>query len=196
MSNQNTSRMRRIKIFAIVSSDGFISREDGDIDWILELDNPLDTDYGKNTFFASVDTVLMNRNYYQLLNCYDLCYSHMTKPCIIITEEKMEVNRNKQIEYIEVNKNDYSIAIDRLKSLKKEKGGDIWLAGDNRLIKAFLEHDLIDEIVLTMVPVTIGEGAKLFPDSSHENKWQPWDRKFYNNGVIQVTYRTTDRNIN
>lgn len=181
-------------MYAVISMDGNLCREDGDIDWILEQDNPLKTDYGMKNFFDSVDTILMNRNYYFWLLGYDLCFSHLLKPCIMITEDDSKVAGNYEIEYVRIPTDDYSKAVESLKLQKKLSGGDIWLAGDNKLIWAFLDEDMVDEIVLTMLPVTIGRGVKLFPDSSHQRKWFSWNKKYYDNGVVQVTYRTTPKN--
>lgn len=187
--------MRKIKLYAVVSMDGYLTREDGDIDWILELDNPLKTDYGMREFLESVDTVLMNRNHYQMLLGYDLCFSVMTKPCIMVTEPGLTLGEGYEVEYIEASGGGFSDVIERFSSIKHEQGGDIWLAGDNRLIWAFFEENMIDEITLTMLPVTLGRGVKLFPDSFCERLWQTWRRKYYDNGVIQVVFRSTDNDV-
>ena len=196
-NNQILLRMRKIRMYTVASMDGFISREDGDIDWILEQHNPLNTDYGMKRFLDSVDTILMNRNFYQLLLGYDLCASHMVKPCIMVAESGFSIAEGCGVEYVEMPcKNDYTKAIERVRELKSEAGGDIWLAGDNRLIWAFLEADMVDEIILTMLPVKIEQGAKLFPDPDNERKWQPVDRKYYPNDVVQVTFRSGNTNLN
>lgn len=175
--------------------DGYISRHDGDIDWILELDNPMQTDYGLRDFYEGIDTVLMNRNYHMLLKCYDLCFSVMQKPSIIITEGLHDPPATPGVDSVEAGRG-YTKGIEHLKTLKKGQGGDIWVAGDNQLIWALLEADMIDEIILTMLPVTIGSGAKLFPDTTHETRWHVCGRKYYDNGVIQVVYRTIGSDVN
>ena len=187
--------MRKVKIYAVVSMDGFISREDGDIDWVLEQDNPLRTDYGMKRFYDSVDTIVMNRNYYYLALGYDLCFSLLAKPCIMLTDEIFDIAECYKVDFLMTPGNDYMEALERLGAMQKQAGGDIWLAGDNKLLWAFLEADMVDEIVLTMLPVTIGRGAKLFPDSSHQTKWSARDKEYYANGVVQVTYRSTDKEM-
>lgn len=188
--------MRRIKIYAVTSMEGYISRRDGDIDWILELDNPMETDYGLRDFYDGIGTVLMNRNYYLLLRGYDLCFSVMERPTVIITEGLHESPAIPGVEYMQARGNDYTAVLERIRALKETEGGDIWCAGDNKLIWALLDADLVDEIILTMLPVTIGGGAKLFPDTSHETRWHTGNRKYYDNGVIQITYRPDRRGVN
>lgn len=177
----------------MVSSDGYMACKDGDIDWIIELDNPLRTDYGLKDFFDGISTVLITQSHFQMLLGYDLCFSIMSKPCIMVTESGIRRGENYKVEYIEAPVDDFTGVIERLRIIKHENEGEIWLAGDHNLIWAFLEFDMIDEIVMTMLPVKLGRGVKPFPDTFCERKWHTWNKKYYDNGVIQVVFRSTDK---
>ena len=55
--------------------------------------------------------------------------------------------------------------------LKKKNEKDIWLIGGGQLIASFLENDLLDRMILTLIPKTIGEGIPLFPEIAKETSW-------------------------
>ena len=58
-------KTHRIKLYIATSLDGFIAREDGNIDWLTEYENSPATDYGYSEFYASIGTVLMGRKTYE-----------------------------------------------------------------------------------------------------------------------------------
>lgn len=185
--------MGKIKIFAYISIDGFMARSDGDIDWILELENPDNTDYGLNDFFDSVDTVVMNQNHYRMLYGYDLCDSCLSKHTILIsTDSDYKITGNHDVEYVASDDRDFSRAVEYLEKYKTENQSDIWLAGDNELIHAAFESGLVDEITVTMLPVSLEAGAKLFPPGFKESKWRKTDEKFFQSGIVRITYRVIE----
>lgn len=79
--------------------------------------------------------------------------------------------------------------IDAVSSLKAETGKDIWLVGGGEIISMFLNHGLIDEMIIIYVPVLIGGGVPLFPGIYKESAWDTVDVSRFDNGMIQVTYK-------
>lgn len=182
--------MGKIKMFSFVSTDGYMTRTDGDIDWILEFENPGKADYGMKDFFNTVGTVVMNQHHYRMLFGYDLCASALSKHTILVgTGSDYKITGDYDVEYVVSGPMDYSRAAEYLKRYKAVNKGDIWLAGDNRLTHALLENGLVDEITVTMLPVALGGGARLFPACFKESDWRKSNHRDYPNSVVQVTYR-------
>jgi dihydrofolate reductase len=65
---------------------------------------------------------------------------------------------------------------------------NIWLVGGAMLCQHFLELGLVDEIRLTIAPVLLGEGLRLFGDSLTEERWNLKDVVAYKNGFVELTY--------
>jgi dihydrofolate reductase len=84
-----------------------------------------------------------------------------------------------------------------LKALVDEKLAplyrNIWLVGGAMLSQSFLELDLVDEIRLTIAPVLLGDGLRLFGDSRTERRWDLKTVVPYRNGFVELSYGSVCR---
>ncbi|MGF1988971.1 MAG: dihydrofolate reductase family protein [Nostoc sp. ZfuVER08] len=65
----------------------------------------------------------------------------------------------------------------------------MWLVGGGALINSFLKHSLIDEYIISIIPIILGDGVRLFPPPTPEEKLEMMNSKQYPSGLIQVHYR-------
>jgi dihydrofolate reductase len=73
--------------------------------------------------------------------------------------------------------------------LKEGDGGPILIAGSRTLVHSLIPHDLIDEYRLMIFPVTVGSGARLWPDSPDKMVLELADTRRYDSGVVMNVYR-------
>ena len=66
--------------------------------------------------------------------------------------------------------------------------GHIWLVGGARLCQSFLRLGLVDEIRLSITPILLGDGLRLFGNSSTEKRWHLKDVVAYKNGFVELLY--------
>jgi dihydrofolate reductase len=85
---------------------------------------------------------------------------------------------------------DVSVAIAELKA---RLGGELQVHGSGKLIRWLLEHDLVDEMNLLLVPVVIGQGTRLFPDAGPDTTLTLIESRTAANGVTIQVYRPTGR---
>jgi len=176
--------MKKIKLYIASSIDGYIARTDGDLDWLMEYPINSETNYGYDDFYQSVDTVIMGgRTYRDILNM-DVIWPYKDKTTYVITHNPTEPKEN--IQFISDN------IIKTISQLRNIEGRDIWLVGGGKLITILLNENLIDEMIITTVPVILGNGIPLFPDYPKESKWKLAGSESYKNGVIQVIYKLKD----
>lgn len=183
--------MRKLKIYTVVSFDGFISDREDDFDWMMELVNIPKTTYGIKRFMESVDSVIMSEAYYHTLFAYEMSYAFRNKQCYIISPRKPKILDIPNFEHIQSPPGCYSAAASAIAKLKEAPGGDICLAGGSNLIHAMIERNLVDEIIITMLPVALGRGVKLLPESFDETQWQKLKIKKEDAGAIQFIYQAT-----
>ena len=72
--------------------------------------------------------------------------------------------------------------------IKAEAEHDIWLAGGGQLVTYFLNNDLIDKMIIAIIPTILGEGIALFPDKPRETQWSLTGHTAYSTGIISLTY--------
>ncbi len=156
-----------------MSLDGFVAQTDGDIDWILDYPRPAKGDYGYRRFSDSVSCCVMDFIYHSTLLSYDIRLLP-DKPCHILQTEP----------------EDEDAIISQIKKLQQQATGDLWLAGDTRLISLLLEDGLIDEMTIGIVPVTLGSGLPLFDQngiSAQDFSLKSCEQ--YDNGVVMLEYQ-------
>jgi dihydrofolate reductase len=172
--------MKKIKLYIAISIDGYIARCDGDLDWLNNFHNLEKIGYGYNSFFESVDTVIMGSLTYYSIMSMDVVWPYKDKTTYIISHNHRDSKEN--IHFVHEN------IIDTISKLREEKGKDIWVVGGGKLTSYLLKHDLIDEMIITTIPIILGSGIPLFPDNPNESEWRIKDIINYNNKVIQTIY--------
>lgn len=168
---------RKVILYIATSVDGYIARKNGDINWlsIVETENQ---DYGYEAFYQTIDTVLLGRKTYeQVLTFGDFPYCE--KDCYVFSS-KSQTNTD----YVQFADGDIVNFVD---DLKKKEGKDIWLVGGSKLIKSFMSYDLIDEYIISMIPMILGEGIPLFKNCGSQHL-KLLDIKRYTIGLVQLHY--------
>ena len=77
--------------------------------------------------------------------------------------------------------------VEAVRSLKAQPGKDIMIDGSTRLVPVLLEHDLIDQLYLTLYPLTLGGGKRILPPGLHR-KFRLLSAKPYSTGVVALHY--------
>ena len=77
--------------------------------------------------------------------------------------------------------------------LKAKPGGELQVHGSGGLIRWLLENDLVDEMTLIVVPVILGQGARLFPETGPDLALDPVESRVDSKGVTIQVYRPAGR---
>jgi dihydrofolate reductase len=77
--------------------------------------------------------------------------------------------------------------------LKAKTGGELQVHGSGALIRWLLEHDLVDEITLLIVPVLLGQGTRLFPPNGPDIALELVESRADSKGVTIQVYRPAGR---
>ena len=80
-------------------------------------------------------------------------------------------------------------SIDDVKTLKNSKGSDIQVHGSGNMVQTLLKHDLVDELWLKTLPITLGQGKKLFDDGTTAAAFTLTDSLVTSNGLILANYK-------
>lgn len=142
--------MRQLILYIATSLDGYIARKDGSLDWLPPPDQE-----GYEEFISTIDVILMGRKTYEAIKA--MGEWPYTQEVIVFTSHP-----GRHDEKARFTSDDPQTVLSHLRT---HKGKNIWLEGGGELIKAFHEKGLIDEYIIAVVPVTIGDGIPLFVKS-------------------------------
>ncbi|CAM4946437.1 unnamed protein product [Rotaria socialis] len=143
--------MRKVILYTAVSIGGFIAREDGNIDWLSTFDDGTNDDHDYKLFYENIDVTLMGNKTYQQVLTFPVPFPYPDKKNYVFSHEKQKSN-----EFVEfVNDDIYEF----INHLKKQPGKDIWLVGGAQLNQLLLSFGLIDEIIMTIIPIALGKAS-------------------------------------
>jgi dihydrofolate reductase len=79
-------------------------------------------------------------------------------------------------------------AVDEVSKLKRKLDGEIVVLASFQLLRALMEHDLVDELRLKIFPVVLGAGERLFGETSDKKAVRPLDSKTVPGGITYLSY--------
>ncbi|MDH3825753.1 MAG: dihydrofolate reductase family protein [Nitrosopumilus sp.] len=166
--------MRKFILFIASSLDGYIARENGDIDWL-----PENTVSGYDEFYKTIDTVVMGKKTYDQVLTFG-AYPYKDKKSYVFTRNN-DQTKNKNTEFVS--------DIDKLvKDIITNSGKNIWLVGGAEIISSFVNYGFVDEIILSIVPVALGKGIPLFKNIQKETKLELIKTTNYDN-LVELQYK-------
>ncbi len=173
--------MRKIKLYIAVSLDGKIAGKGGDITWLNEFSGGENPDYGYNDFLNSMDTTLMGNNTYRQLLGFGTDFPYRSKVNYVFTRNT-KLTEDGNVKYVTGDPGSF------VKEIKSVKGRDIWLIGGSEINTLLLNAGLIDQLILFIIPVVLGEGIPLFKEFSETRRLKMKETRTYSNGVVEINY--------
>ena len=176
-------KKRKLILYTAVSLDGYIAGPEGDIDWLNESRFTSEgEDYGYENFYASVDTTIMGHNTFRKVQMLADVFPYERTSNYVLSKHTDELLEPK-VEL--VTRDAHKFVLD----LKHEDGKNIWLVGGGQINTLMAKHKLIDEMILTYIPVVLGNGISLFEGEMDMQDFMLHESRTYFNGIIQNTYR-------
>jgi dihydrofolate reductase len=167
--------MRKVVLFIASSLDGYIARPSGDIDWLFT-----DQDYGYSEFFASVDTVLLGRKTYEQVLTFGEYPYEGVKSYVFTKNPLFQAENNVELVTEDIKK--------FINNLRQADGKNIWLVGGSQLTYDFMNKNLVDELILSIHPIVLGEGIPLFVNSTMPQFLKLTKCQTYSSGLVQLSY--------
>ncbi|KAA9333673.1 dihydrofolate reductase family protein [Adhaeribacter soli] len=174
--------MRKISLFIAASLDGYIAKPNDDLSF-LKIVEKEGEDYGYAKFTDTIDTLIIGRKTYDyvLKEIGPSHYDNGQRDVYVITRtERPPVGRTTFYT------GDLTKLVARLKS---EKGKDIYCDGGAEVINELLKHDLIDEFIISIIPILLGNGTRLFKDGRPEQTLEFITAKTFETGLTQLHYK-------
>jgi len=142
-------------VYVATSLDGFIATSEGGLDWLDEIPNPGKSDFGYAEFMSGIDAIVMGRKTFEKV----LTFGFWPYDIPVYVLSRSKVNIPKELDdKVEIITGNPKKVVDQLNKLGHQ---NLYIDG-GLAIQSFLEEDLIDKMIITRVPVLLGEGIPLF----------------------------------
>ena len=171
---------RKIIVNIATSADGYVARTDGNLDWLTSRPAPKGF-YGLPKFSRSIDAKILGRKTLDFsvtmganFSADDVHYVFSRRP----PPASLPVGVQFVTESIRA----------FTESVRKQAGKNIWMMGGGEIIAFFLDEDVIDEFIITVVPMFIGKGIALIAPRHREVPFRLLSVRRFSDGVVQLHY--------
>ncbi len=171
---------RKLILYIATSMDGYIAQPNDELGFLSIVEQEGE-DYGYADFIESVDTVIVGRKTYDKVLAMGFDYPHTDKDVYVVTRTARPSQGS-----VNFHTGDLKALVQRLKS---EKGKNIYCDGGAEIAHELMRENLIDEFVISMVPIMVGNGTRLFKDGRPEQILELLSAKTFDKGLVQLHYR-------
>ena len=147
-------------VYIATSLDGYIADKNGNLDWLHSIPNPEGNDFGFGDFMNRVDALVMGRNTFETVCGFD-CEWPYSKPVFVISNSLASIPEGYQDKAFLVSGDLTGI----LAELNGKGFNELYIDG-GKTIQSFMAEGLIDEMIITTIPVILGGGAPLFGETT------------------------------
>ena len=169
-------------VYIATSIDGYIADKDGGLDWLTEIPNPEKSDFGFGDFLNSIDGIIMGRKTFEkVLTFEEWPYSKK----VFVLSRTLKVVPTDLINKVKIINGKLTQIISNL----KQKGFlNLYIDG-GKTIQSFLREDLIDEMIITQVPILLGNGIPLFTHLDKPINFRDIRTEVFNNTLVKIYYK-------
>lgn len=156
-------RVTKTQYYTATSIDGFIADQDNSLDWLFEVESD------GNQFaalFGQIGAFAMGATTYEWVLGHERLLDQPHRwaewygdtPAWVFTHRDLPSVPGANITFVSGDVRPVHAAM-----VEAARGRNVWLVGGGELVGAFADHGLLDEILLSVAPVTLGAGAPLLP---------------------------------
>jgi dihydrofolate reductase len=171
---------RKVILYIAASLDGYIAQSNDDLSFLSIVEKEGE-DYGYADFINTVDTVILGRKTYDWIKANVPEFIHVDKDTFVITRTPRATIGKTQF---------YTHNLKELVlGLKAQPGKNIFIDGGAEIVNDLLQKHLIDELVISIIPILVGKGTQLFKEGRPEEKLILISAKSFDKELVQVHYR-------
>jgi len=176
MSNRNI-------VFISKSLDGYIADKNDGLDWLHSIPNQDHIDMVYESLIKHIDALVMGRTTFETVCSFD-CDWPYSKPVFVLSKT-LEMIPEKYKDKAELVKGSLT---NILREINRRGYSRLYIDG-GATIQSFLKEDLIDELIITTIPILLGGGALLFSELPKELEFKHLESKVFLDEVVQNHYQ-------
>src|SRR3954454_18756545 len=149
--------MSRVQYYVAASLDGYIAEDDGGLQWLFDAaENPLEGgDANYNAFYAKVTALAIGASTYEFMLTHDWEYEGV--PAWVFTHRELPTPDGADVRFVR------GAVAEHIADMRAAAGdGNLWVVGGGELASQFAEAGELDDVIVSYVPVVLGNGIPLF----------------------------------
>jgi len=174
---------KKNKIFIARSLDGYIAGKNGELDWLNSIPNPENLDMGFVNFMEDTDAVIMGRVTFELVCSFEGEWPYH-RPIFVLSRTLNSIPE-KFKHKAELVKGEIKEVLETINGLGHHQ---LYIDG-GATIQSFLKEDLIDELIITTIPILLGGGIPLFRELPKSLEFEHIESKVYLGQMVQDHYK-------
>ena len=175
--------MRKTIIYIAISLDGYIADKNGGVDWLESIPNPDKLDMGYVDLIDRIDALIMGRKTFEKVCSFD-CDWPYSKPVFVLSNSMKSIPEGYEGK-AEPIKGPLSKVI---AAIHKKGHKHLYIDG-GVTVQSFLKEDLIDEMIITVIPTLLGGGIPLFGQLPEPMDVEHVRTEVFLNAIVQNHYR-------
>ncbi|KEQ16737.1 dihydrofolate reductase family protein [Endozoicomonas numazuensis] len=170
-------------VYIGTSLDGYIADSNGGLDWLQMVPNPHNEDLGMDEFMAGIDALVMGRNTFEAVCGFDVDWPY-SKPVFVLssTLKGIPVEYQDKAELV-------SGSLEEVVETLHRKGFNNLYIDGGKTVQSFLQADMIDEMIITRVPILLGDGIPLFGSLPEHMTFEHVSTKVLLDAMVQSHYQ-------
>jgi len=170
-------------VYIAQSLDGYIADIDGNIDWLQAIPNPENSDFGWVEFLARIDAVVMGKNTFEKILSFECPWAYPLPVFVLSTSMKsIPAGYENKIELISATPREV------IKFIEAKGYKNLYIDG-GVTIQSFLKEDMIDELIITTLPILLGDGYSLFGKLDIQLQFKHVKTEILLGEMIKSTYK-------
>lgn len=166
--------MRRVRYQVACSLDGYIAGPDDDFGWITP-----EPEFDFDELYAQFDTLLMGRRTYEVVRASG---EDFREKKVLVASRTLSPEEYPEVEVVGDGLEE------RIRELRSQPGGDIWLYGGGELFAQVLSWGLVDTVEPAIIPILLGGGVPFLPSPSSRQRLNLVRHRAYPSGMVLLEY--------
>ncbi|HEY4288547.1 MAG TPA: dihydrofolate reductase family protein [Puia sp.] len=173
--------MRKLVLGLAITLDGYIEGPNSEYDWCFT-----DQDYGLSGFFERIDAMFIGRKSYEMAQQQSESSSGEAVPGMPALTEYVFSKTLTSVKDGAILISEDSIV--EARRIKNQPGKDIWLFGGASLYNSLMKEGLVDELWMSVHPILLGSGKRLFQEQDSRIRLRLLESKTYETGLVSIRY--------
>jgi dihydrofolate reductase len=174
---------KRNSVFIATSLDGYIADKNGGIDWLHSIPNPHNEDMGYVEFIKNIDALVMGRTTFETVCGFDVDWPY-EQPVFVLSNSLKEIPQSHIGKAFLVK----GTLLEIIEQIHTKGYYRLYIDGGTT-IQGFLKEDLIDELIITVIPILLGGGSPLFSELPKEMKFECIKSNVFLNKLTQNNFK-------